>query len=333
MPLTLPDLDDRAYADLVAEARSLIPAFAPDWTDHNPADPGITLIELFAWLIEMLLYRVNQVTDANRLAFLRLINGPDWKPANSVDEEVRKTVLALRRPARAVTAADFERIALAVPDVARAYCVPRRNLEEPERKLTEPPPDVSVVIVPKRNVRDQEGLSKAVRHALEDKRLLTTWLHVVPARPVRIRVQLTVMTVLRQDQVSWSRRWATDASDWDVALTLTVRARDDMPGALLLERAEDALVKFLDPHTGGPAGRGWPFGRSVYLSDIYDRLAGLQGADYVTPTEKFPELAAREDEPPRLLKINGGLLGLALDPDELPAAIIPEAGITVTVKN
>jgi len=119
MPLTLPDLDDRSYADLVAEARSLIPALAPDWTDHNPADPGITLIELFAWLTEMLLYRINQVTDANRLAFLHLLNGPKWKhdPKKSVDEEVRETVLALRRPARAVSAADFEYLTLRVKEL------------------------------------------------------------------------------------------------------------------------------------------------------------------------------------------------------------------------
>ena len=83
MPLTLPNLDDRSYADLLAEARALIPALAPGWTDHNPADPGITLVELFAWLTEMLLYRLNQVTDENRLAFLhpdqwsRVAEAPD----------------------------------------------------------------------------------------------------------------------------------------------------------------------------------------------------------------------------------------------------------------
>jgi len=49
MPLTLPVLDDRSFDDLVAEARALIPALAPEWTNHNPSDPGITLIELFAW--------------------------------------------------------------------------------------------------------------------------------------------------------------------------------------------------------------------------------------------------------------------------------------------
>lgn len=55
MPLRAPNLDDRRYADIVAEARSLIPRYAPEWTDHNETDPGITLVQLFAWMVEMLL--------------------------------------------------------------------------------------------------------------------------------------------------------------------------------------------------------------------------------------------------------------------------------------
>ena len=75
MPLQLPNLDDRRYADLVEEARALIPTYTPEWTNHNPSDPGITLIELFAFLSEMLLYRLNRVTAANILSFLKLLNG------------------------------------------------------------------------------------------------------------------------------------------------------------------------------------------------------------------------------------------------------------------
>jgi predicted phage baseplate assembly protein len=76
MPINLPNLDDRSYADLVGQARAMIPKLCPEWTDHNPTDPGIVLIELLAWLAEMVLYRVNAVPDRNALAFLRLLNGP-----------------------------------------------------------------------------------------------------------------------------------------------------------------------------------------------------------------------------------------------------------------
>src|SRR2546425_1194833 len=65
MPLVAPNLDDRLYQDIFDDARSRIPKYLPEWTDHNLSDPGITLLELFSWLSEMILYRLNQVPDAN----------------------------------------------------------------------------------------------------------------------------------------------------------------------------------------------------------------------------------------------------------------------------
>lgn len=73
MPLLLPNLDDRSWADLTDEGRALIPVYGPEWTDHNASDPGITLVELLAWKTEMDIYRLNQVTDAERLRFLDLV--------------------------------------------------------------------------------------------------------------------------------------------------------------------------------------------------------------------------------------------------------------------
>lgn len=73
MPLPLPNLDTRRWADLVDEGRALIPRYAPDWTDHNVHDPGITLMELLAYLVEQDIYRVNQVPDRHRAKFLALL--------------------------------------------------------------------------------------------------------------------------------------------------------------------------------------------------------------------------------------------------------------------
>jgi baseplate J-like protein len=80
MPLTAPVIDDRTYDSIVSEARSLIPRYTPEWTDHNESDPGITLIELFAWMTEMLIYRLNQVPELNYVKFLQLL-GIELTPA------------------------------------------------------------------------------------------------------------------------------------------------------------------------------------------------------------------------------------------------------------
>jgi hypothetical protein len=68
-----PNLDDRSFEDIVQEAIRLIPQYCPEWTNHNRSDPGITLIELFAWMTEMSLYRMNRVPEKNFLAFLELM--------------------------------------------------------------------------------------------------------------------------------------------------------------------------------------------------------------------------------------------------------------------
>jgi len=73
MGLPIPNLDDKRFDEIVEEARSLIARYAPEWTDHNVHDPGITFIELFAYLAEMQIYQLNRVTDENYLKFLKLV--------------------------------------------------------------------------------------------------------------------------------------------------------------------------------------------------------------------------------------------------------------------
>lgn len=73
MTLPIPNLDNRTFEQLLEEARKSIPNYAPEWTNHNPADPGITLVELFAWLAEIAGYRVNLVTEEHRLKYLKLL--------------------------------------------------------------------------------------------------------------------------------------------------------------------------------------------------------------------------------------------------------------------
>ncbi|MDA8219107.1 MAG: putative baseplate assembly protein, partial [Dehalococcoidales bacterium] len=73
MSLPAPNLDDRHFQDIVDEARRLIPRYCPRWTDHNLSDPGITLVELFAWMTDLTLYRLNQVPDRHYIKFLELI--------------------------------------------------------------------------------------------------------------------------------------------------------------------------------------------------------------------------------------------------------------------
>lgn len=315
MSITLPNLDDRRYADLVEEARDLLVAHAPALTDHNPSDPAITLIELFAYFTEVLLFRANTVTVANRVKFLRLLNGPDSPTPDSpaaLDAQIRDTVLGLRRTDRAVTAADFEFLALAADPagrIARAHCIPERNLEasDPAVRQQPQPSHVSVVIVPF-NDADLPVAQKSAADYLDPRRLLTTQVHVVGARRVPIQIQATL-------------RLFSDA------------VKDDVHNG-----AVAALTQFLDPIAGGDAS-GWPFGRNVYVSEIYRLLDSLPGVDFVRrtldPTTSLPldELATTSAFADRKMRNSvGELISIALDPDELPDYQIATAGADIAIE-
>lgn len=73
MTLPAPHLDDRTFQQLVDQAKQLVQRRCPEWSDHNVSDPGVTLIEAFATMVEQLIYRLNRVPEKNYLAFLDLI--------------------------------------------------------------------------------------------------------------------------------------------------------------------------------------------------------------------------------------------------------------------
>lgn len=76
MPIRPPALDDRGFTDLVADMVRRVPAHTPEWTDLREGDPGRTLIDLFAWMGDTILYRANLIPERQRLAFLRLLGQP-----------------------------------------------------------------------------------------------------------------------------------------------------------------------------------------------------------------------------------------------------------------
>lgn len=409
MPIDLPNLDDRRYKDLVEEARSLIPTYAPQWTNHNPSDPGITLIEMFAYHTEMLIYRLNRITDANKGMFLKLLKGENWKETtfdstgkiiepgddllagDALMQEIRKTVLEFRNVDRAVTVADFENLAIAADqNVARVRCVPRRNLTSANllEISKQNPGHVSVIIIP-RPVFDEVGVQTAIFSDVTKEAGFgsNTGIKLLADNSGYLYVGMAIqfgeiqflfsesgsnyqlkleyynganwfeLTQTGNSLVDYTIGWSINGTvqftiphDWitveagksgvkrywvrfstttiptaiakavrifpkilqpDTNLLVSVRNNLDdrrllttvvhvvgpsylrlnvcisivlMPDALksnVLNYCIEALWKYFNPLTGGREGNGWPFGRAVYVSEIYALLDKLPGVDYV----------------------------------------------------
>src|SRR6266700_2305660 len=100
MALPIPNLDDRRFQDLVNESKRMVQQKCPEWTDHNVHDPGVTLIELFAWMTDQVIYRLNRVPDRNYIKFLELIGVRLFPPtAARAPETVFRVSAGYRRRA------------------------------------------------------------------------------------------------------------------------------------------------------------------------------------------------------------------------------------------
>src|SRR5689334_9807464 len=101
MFVPLPELDDRRFGDLVDEGRSLLPTYSPSWTDHNAHDPGITILEVLAWIAETDMYTLNRIPERHRRAFLALlgIQPEPARPATAVVQFVSTWNGEVRIPA------------------------------------------------------------------------------------------------------------------------------------------------------------------------------------------------------------------------------------------
>jgi baseplate J-like protein len=81
MPIETPNLDDRDFQQLLAEAAGVIRKYSPQWTDLSPGDPGMILLEVFAHLTEVMIYRLNRLPQKAYVEFLRLIGVKLYPPS------------------------------------------------------------------------------------------------------------------------------------------------------------------------------------------------------------------------------------------------------------
>lgn len=144
MALPVPNLDDRTFDQLVTEARSLIPKNFPKWTDHNPSDPGITLLELFAFLTEIAIYQTNRIPERSLPHFAELV-GVTQQSGEPIEQTLHRALAALALKYRAVTADEFETLAKqsAPSAIARSKVI----VEEASNSNVFPPDQIVKVIL------------------------------------------------------------------------------------------------------------------------------------------------------------------------------------------
>jgi hypothetical protein len=271
------------YDELVREGMSLINAHAPNWTDHNASDPGITLIELLAYFTELLAYRVGRVTPQARLQFLRLLHGTPHAsvPLDQVDAAIAQTLNAMSQAECAVTAADFERLAIdaanAMGCAVDARCLPAIDLG---RRGGDERSHVSVVLLPQVDLAADAlaRLCGTVEHALAPRCLLGTRVQV--AGPTWLHLGLGFRLVVRHGAMRQAvldaieARLHTSASDAVLRIADITEAIDNVAG---VDHVENVSISSLSPEPNrlfdAPASVGIQI--ALHSTPGIDALLGL----------------------------------------------------------
>jgi len=281
--MTLPNLnlDDKTFKELVEEAKKHIPLYAPEWTDYSTHDPGMTLIELFAWITEMQLYYLNQITEENKKKFLKILGELSYEDEKLIlkdqdgnlilDELISRARKNIDKTGSAITPEDYEYL---VYD----YLTDENKTKYRVKAISDLKHQIMKVVVipkisPEKNYantdffKDYDSLYDEIYSHLDEYRLIGTPLYVGGAKLV------------------------------GVFISAKISVKDRYDAKKVIENVENSLKKFLDPFDGGTLRKGWPFGRGVFKSEIYKILNGVDGVGCVQNLEiKSPDKSCSYDE-------------------------------------
>jgi hypothetical protein len=281
MPLQPPDLAGKTYKDIMDEMLASIPKYSDTWTNLNPSDPGITILELLSWNADMTLYRINRMPEESYVNFLRLVAGTSGleyvnrsleklkTDPNSdrmlirlleflkdIEKGEQKEIPEIKAAAldflnsnyRAMTKEDFERLSIETTEndivkVKRAIVI--SDGEKVEVIIVSDP-------VYRYNKDVYDDLIKKVKGYLYPRRLIGT--RIVVKSPAFTRVKIEVKVIYQ-----YQYHDTTNVEE-------SVRKR---------------ILEYLDPLTGGHEGKGWTYKRSLTVYEIDQIVEEMEGIDRV----------------------------------------------------
>jgi hypothetical protein len=336
MSLPTQALDDKTFDDLVGEAIALLPTLAPEWTNHNPSDPGITLIELLAYFTEILFYQLGRVTPATKLQFLKLLAGAGWEgltwdsklrflrclmgnqwdgwkaisERNDVDLEKEIDCAVIQAsPAQLENGIEY-----VLQDLLRNDCAVtapdfERITYEVARETLGAEASIRALCVPSANLENVKAMSQLPDDPGHVSMVLVPRanmpgdsLHDLNELYEKVRESLSSRSLLT------TRVHVLPPFYLHLAIGLKIVPRPDQ----LIGELPGILREMLEQRFGaergrGPLGKGWPFGRALRISELIEAIDDATGVDYV---ESVTILQVSADE--KNLNVPAFALGLQI---------------------
>ncbi|HUW66773.1 MAG TPA: hypothetical protein VMW20_01860 [Candidatus Nanoarchaeia archaeon] len=285
MTIQLPNLDTKTYEEISEEMVASIPKYTDKWTNHNPSDPGITILELLSWIAETTFYRINGISNESYVNFLRIVAG-----ASGIEEVERllkdlhndkyhrnileflkmmeeghdKTIPEIKTQAlmflksryRAVTEDDFVQLTVEATDLLGVKV--RRVIVEKARDESK----VEIILVPDK-WKQYEELTKFEKQSRykELAEYVKDYLNPRTLIGTKIEVKRPVYS--------------------DVGIDLKIVCHHYAIAEKLEADTKDRILQHLDPFMGGDEKTGWPYRRSISVYEIAQIVEEIDGVKQV----------------------------------------------------
>ncbi len=282
MQIQFPDLANRTYKDILDEMISTIPKYSEKWTNYNPSDPGIMILETLAWIFDATFYRIDRIPEESYINFIKLIAGAGGeevdkqleilkKDPNSdryhieileflkeIEEskkrgQINRNIIEMKAAAlrfinsnyRAITEEDFR--ALAIEATEKNHENDPRVKRVEINKGHEGKIDITII---SDQLDKYDKLKKIVKDYLEPRKLLCTKINVTEPdySPVSIYIEVACLSHTRQD--------------------------------ITADRIKKNILEFLDPLKGGDDKKGWVYGRTLTVFELYHTVEETEGVDH-----------------------------------------------------
>jgi hypothetical protein len=303
-------LDDRTFDDLVGEAVNLLPTLAPEWTNHNPSDPGITLIELLAYFTEILIYRLGRITPATRLQFLKLLGGSNWEGLTwehklkflkslmgsgwegwraitrtypDLDKQIDCAVLRAN-PDQLKSAVDG-----VIQNLMRSECaVTAQDFEQFAQQFAQEYAStqsggvrpVRTLCVPSINLENDQPRKLASDDRAHVSVVLVPGWDIADDDAASLRKK--VQKELSGRCLLTTQLHVVAPVYLHLAIGMKLSPRLGQSKGQLLPALREMLEQRFGSQPGqGPEGEGWPFGRPLRISDLIQAIDETTGVDYV----------------------------------------------------
>ncbi len=283
MPIKIPDLAARTYKDVLDEMVSSIPRYTEKWTNYNPSDPGVTILEILAWIFDANLYRINRIPEESYINFMRLIAGASGKEVNLLLEKLRKDQNSDRYHIEILEflkkIEENKSIGQSTGDIHEMKAAALRFLNSNYRAVTQENFTTLAIEATQNRAKGEPKVKRAIIHGfpdgkveiiiISDRRDKYNELIRIVKEYIEPRRLICTKIIVKEPVYSY------------IKIYIEVTCLPSSKSSITINKIRKSILDFLDPVRGGDSKKGWPYGRPVSIYELFHIIEKTSGVDHV----------------------------------------------------